>query len=206
MTYNESVNMNQETSMKNLPVIASVILFVCGCAGNAVLLRPVDAKSMVHYSQLQGGETAPEKIESKVFYVDAGDTLPLIVTVKTNVVDTIREKIPLTVRRKTYFMIDVPKGTGAESREQLLKHMKLYISKDATHWVPIQNMKALKKMFGWKKGYLTLGFGISKEEGVFANIGVGTTDDGQSAASPAAKPGDSGGPAASQAAPGGSQP
>ena len=191
--------------MKNVLVIASVAFFAFGCAGNAVMLRSVDSKSMAHFSQLKGEMAKPENIGSQVFYLNEGDTIPLLVTVKTNVVDSVNEKIPLTVRQKTYFMIDVPKGSGGESKEKLLKQMKIYVSNDAAHWVPILNMKALKKMFGWKKGFITVGFGISKEEGMIANIGVGTTGGGKDAPSTAPGAGGSVDPASGEP-PGKTQP
>jgi hypothetical protein len=48
----------------------------------------------------------------------------------------------------------------------------LYISKDATEWAPVGDIKAIKKVFGSKGGTISFGMGMSKKEGIWSYLNV----------------------------------
>ena len=131
-------------------------------------------------------QMASGKKGTLVFYLNKGDTVPLMLSVQTSLVEPVSEKIDLVLLKKVYFMIltpEMPAGDIDETQKtKLMRKMKIYASSDAETWALVRNHNALKKIFGWEKGYLSFGFGISKEQGVHATLGLGTADVGKPAA------------------------
>ena len=178
--------------MKKLTVITLLALLAAGCGAKTMLVKSIDPSDMVHYSQVRETEIASGKKGTLVFYLNKGDTVPLMLSVQTNLVETVSEKIDLVLRKKVYFMIitpEMPAGDIDEAQKmKLIRKMKIYASSDAETWALVQNHNALKKIFGWDKGYLSFGFGISKEKGVHATLGIGTTGAGKAAAGTGDRP------------------
>jgi len=166
--------------MKAMNVVALLALLAAGCASKATLVRSVDPSAMIHYSQVNEAQIASGKKGTLVFYLNKGDTVPLMLSVQTSLVETVSETIDLVLLKKVYFMIITPEMPAGDIDEpqkmKLMRKMKIYASSDAENWAPVRNHNALKKIFGWEKGYLSFGFGISKEKGVHATLGLGTTD------------------------------
>jgi hypothetical protein len=166
--------------MRNMYVIALLALLAAGCAAKATFVKSVDPSDMIHVSQVSEAQIASGKKGTVVFYLNKGDTVPLMLTVQTNLVEPVSEKIDLVLLKKVYFMIitpEMPAGKIDEPQKmKLIRKMKIYASSDAENWALVQNHNALKKIFGWDKGYLSFGFGITKEQGVHATLGLGTTD------------------------------
>lgn len=166
--------------MKAMNAVALLALLAAGCAAKATFVRSVDPSDMIHYSQVNEAQLASGKKGTLVFYLNKGDTVPLMLSVQTSLVEQVSEKIDLILLKKVYFMIitpEMPAGNIDEAQKmKLMRKMKIYASSDAENWALVQNHNALKKIFGWEKGYLSFGFGISKEQGVHATLGLGTAD------------------------------
>jgi hypothetical protein len=168
--------------MKTVNAVALLALLAAGCASKATFVKSVDPSDMIHCSQVSEAQLASGKKGTLVFYLNKGDTVPLMLSVQTSLVEPVSEKIDLVLLRKVYFMIVTPEMPAGDIDEQqkmkLMRKMKIYASSDAKNWALVRNRNALKKIFGWDKGYLSFGFGITKEQGVHATLGLGTTDVG----------------------------
>lgn len=44
----------------------------------------------------------------------------------------------------------------------------LYLSRDAIHWAPLNDMRATKEIFGLQGGEISLGISMSETEGIWA--------------------------------------
>ena len=56
----------------------------------------------------------------------------------------------------------------------LISKENMQVSPDGLRWAHINSMGSLKKLFGFKQGHVSVGFGATKEEGTFISLDVGT--------------------------------
>jgi len=57
-------------------------------------------------------------------------------------------------------------------KRKFFANYMLYISRDATKWAPVSDIKAIKKVFGSKGGTISFGVGISEKEGIRSYLDV----------------------------------
>jgi hypothetical protein len=62
-----------------------------------------------------------------------------------------------------------------EQRTDLLKNVRLHISKDAVHWAPLYGGgNSYREILGFKQGQLSFGFLASVTEGLMASMNIRT--------------------------------
>jgi len=96
-----------------------------------------------------------------VFFIGKGQSIPLKASLNLPMAKIAPVKNSIIFTQDTYLMI---------SKSGLM------ISPDGERWALIQDLKTQKELFGAgkSKGYLSIGFGITKEDGAAITLDVGT--------------------------------
>ena len=164
--------------MKKITILI-LILLISGCAGTNIISKEFRFENIVHYSKLDRLESTSD-LASYVVYLDKGDMFPLEISFDTDIIGIANEKINVVAKQKLFFMLKMPENLSKEewvelqnlNKEKLSEMSKedkrkffanfmLYISKDATEWAPISDIKSIKKVFGSKSkgGTISLEWG-----------------------------------------------
>ncbi len=157
--------------MKKGLFLVVMILFAGCSAVNHSIVREFDANQTIHYNRMS--EIKDSEIGNYSIYFEAGDKIPVIVNIKSGIASADNEKINLTLDKRLYFRIFIPKGFNdmdEAGKKAAAKDIMVYTSLDNINWAPSNDIQAIKKTLGMKTGSLTIGAGITKESGV--NIGV----------------------------------
>jgi hypothetical protein len=96
-------------------------------------------------------------------------------------------------KEKIYFMVKMPNNLSmdelkklntadahslsemdADQRKAFFKDYMLYVSKDAAHWAPLNDGKALKKVLGFRSGIISFGMMASTTKGLGACLNLKT--------------------------------
>jgi hypothetical protein len=175
--------MREAVFMKRCTILV-LIAVIAGCAGNNIILKEFRPENTVHYSQLDklGGISA---LNSYAVYLDKGDRFPLELSFDTDIIGIADRRIDMEAKQKLYFMLKMPENLSNEELAELENLSKekisemsesdkrkffanymLYISRDATEWAPVGDIKAIKKVFGIKGGTISFGVGISEKQGI----------------------------------------
>jgi len=94
-------------------------------------------------------------------------------------------------KQKLFFMLRIPEKLSKEElsglenlskdkisemseteKRTFFEYSMLYISKNATEWAPVSDIKAVKKLFGSKGGTISFGMGMSKKDGIWSYLNV----------------------------------
>jgi len=175
--------------MKRLTIL-TLFFLIAGCAGTSILTKEFRPENTIHYSKLDklGGISA---LNNYAVYLDKGDRFPLELSLDTDIIGIADKKIDMEAKQKLFFMLKMPENLSKEeltelenlSKEEISEmsesdkrkffaNYMLYISKDATKWAPVSDIKAIKKVFGSKGGAISFGVGISEKEGIRSYINV----------------------------------
>jgi len=153
-----------KTKLMALLAAAFLLFAFTGCA--TIHRIDIDRGSVIPVSKILSDPAGSESIgkavqEGKdvVLFVAKGQSIPLKINLDTPLVKVENGKNSLVFMQHTYLLI---------SRSGFM------VSPDGERWAAIQDLKALKKLYGFKGGSLSIGFGVSKEEGASATLNVGT--------------------------------
>jgi len=156
--------------------ILIVFFIVVGCANQRTIYQEYKPERKIHYSQMK----TVEDISSYAFYLDEGDTIPLQLTLDSELVDIDDWKCDLLLKQKVYFRLKMPEGMQdintlqmSENEKQIfLKNIMIYLSPDAEKWIPYTDISAAAKAFGIKGGSISFGMGITKQNAIniFLNV------------------------------------
>jgi hypothetical protein len=92
-----------------------------------------------------------------VVKVEAGQTLPLKLDLVLPMTKLVAGQNQLLFTRDTYFLVS---------------HTKLRVSPDGRHWADAYDFNAMKKLFGFEKGDLSIGFESSGQQGGVISLGA----------------------------------
>lgn len=171
-------------------LIAAIIL--SGCAGHRILTKPFEPQRIMHFSQLKNWDET-KSLNNYVIYLNKGDTFPLALSMDTDFMAIKQDRIDIVAKEKLYFMIEMPENLSteelakiykldaqrlsdmsADQKKALFKDFRLYLSKDALHWAPLYNPKAVKEVLGFKTGMFSLGVMASTTDGLGASFNLKT--------------------------------
>ena len=153
-------------------ILFIVLVLLSGCSMlNHSIVKEFDANQTIHYSRI--AEINDSEIGDYSIYFEAGDKIPVTVNISSDIAAANNEKINLTVLKRLYFRIFIPSGFNdmdEAGKKAAAKDIVVYTSLDNIHWAPSNDIRAIKKTLGIKKGNITIGAGITKESGV--NMGI----------------------------------
>ena len=145
--------------MRFTTLFCLAMLFVSGCSHlttvsgvETIKLKSIPEKGEILGKALQSGKGI-------IVYVEKGDSLPVRITAELPfaVFDAGDNSLVATEDFYLYF----------SSREAL-------ISRDGISFAPLYDMKALKKLYGFERGRLSIGFSAGKEAMPSLSVGVAT--------------------------------
>lgn len=176
--------------MKKIAILI-LILLIAGCAGTNIISKKFRPENTIHYSQLDKLESTPTDLNSYAVYLDKGDRFPLELSLDTDIIGIANGKIDMVAKQKLFFMLRIPENLSIEElaelenlskekiseisesdKRKLFANLMLYISRNATEWAPISDIKAIKKVLGSKGGTISFGMGMSKKEGIWSYLNV----------------------------------
>jgi hypothetical protein len=153
-------------------ILFVLLVLLSGCSTfNSSIVKEYDANQTVHYSRM--AEINDSDIADYSIYFEARDKIPVTVNIKSDIAEADNEKINLTVLKRLYFRIFIPAGFNdmdEAGKKAAAKDIMVYTSLDNIHWAPSNDIRAIRKTLGIKKGNITIGAGITKEAGV--NMGI----------------------------------
>jgi len=166
-------------------LVALFFVFVLmGCAQTKVVVKEVSPDQVIHYSQLQKLEKVAS-LYNTVAYVDKGETIPMEISLESDLVGLKDKKVDFILKERIYFMLRMPENLSNEElsalesldheklskmseAEQIRYFRNLMLSRDAIHWAPLANIKAMKEVLEIKGGSIALGFGMNRKEGIWS--------------------------------------
>jgi hypothetical protein len=153
-------------------ILFIVFVLLSGCSTfSPSIVKEYDANQTIHYSHMS--DIKDSEIGNYSIYFEEGDKIPVLVNIKSGIASADNEKIYLTLDKRLYFRIFIPAGFNDMDdahKKDAAKDIMVYTSLDNIHWAPSNDIQAIKKTLGMKKGNITIGAGITKDSGV--NIGV----------------------------------
>ena len=170
--------------------ILILFLLIAGCAGTNIITKEFRPENTIHCSKLDkpGSISA---LNDYAVYLDKGDRFPLELSFDTDIIGIADKKIDMEAKQKLFFMLKMPENLSKDElsvlenlskkkisemsesdKRKFFANFMLYISKDATEWAPVSDIKAIKKVFGSKGGTISFGMGMSKKEGVWSYLNV----------------------------------
>jgi hypothetical protein len=153
-------------------ILFIVLILLAGCSTfNSSIVKEYDANQTIHYSRM--AEINDSEIGNYSIYFEAGDKIPVTVNIKSDIAAANNEKIYLTLIKRLYFRIFIPAGfrdMDEAAQKTSARDIKVYTSLDNINWAPSNDIRAIRKTLGIKKGNITIGAGITKEAGV--NMGI----------------------------------
>lgn len=169
-----------------------MVLSMAGCSSQKILVRPFRSENIFHISQLKNWKDAA-KLNNCVFYLNKGDSFPLMLSMDTDFMELKQDRIDLVAKQKLYFMIKMPENLGtdelarlrkldarsfsmmsAHQRAAFLKDYMLFVSKDAQHWAPLYGSKAYRRILGFKKGMVSFAIMAGNNDGLGASLDIRT--------------------------------
>ncbi len=154
-----------------------IMAVLIGCAKPNIINQRFDSKKIVHSSQTKN----IDNLSDYAVYLDKGDTIPLKISLDSEILDVAEDAINLVLKKKIYVRTEVPdalKNDNASSmseaeKNKYIKKIKFFISPDAIRWAQINDpefIEAVKQLFGIKGGSFAAGIGLSKEDGINAYL------------------------------------
>jgi hypothetical protein len=163
-----------------------------GCAASGVLTKSSDPNSMMHFSEVKKWDET-KSLNNQVFYVNQGETLPLSISIDSDFMAVKQDHIDIVAKEKIFFMVKMPNNLSmeelkrlnaidaqslsemdADQRRAFFKNYMIFVSKDAVHWAPLNNGKALKKVLDFSSGRVSFGMMASTTRGVGASLELKT--------------------------------
>jgi hypothetical protein len=175
--------------MKRLALVLLLVL-TAGCSGNGIVVREYDPAHLLHLSEPRELKDIGD-LKRYAGYLEKGDTVPLRINLDTDLIGINQKSIDFVFKQKLFFMVKTPDDPTKEELEILKKMIDLsiddlersklmeesltakfierymlYVSKDAVHWAPINDGKALKQVLEVKGGSFSFGFGMDDKVAV----------------------------------------
>ena len=163
-----------------------------GCAGHQVMTRSVESQRMIHYSEIQKWDET-KTLNNYVIYINPGETIPMAISIDTDFVALKQNQIDLVAKQKLYFLIEMKEDLTPEEvaklntlnaqsfanmspqeKDAFLKDYKLYISRDAVHWAPLYDGRAVGKAMGCEHGEMSAGMFVSTTNGLGTSLNIKT--------------------------------
>lgn len=179
---------NRRTHILLAGIYLTAAVAISGCAGPGVLTKPSEPQKMIHASELQHWDES-RSLNNFIIYLNKGDSFPLKISMDTDFMAFKQDQVEIVAKQKLYFMIEMPENLSpeelarlkkmdtqsfsemsAEQKKEFFKKYKLYLSKDALHWAPLNRPKTLRQVMGYKYGTLSLGMMASTTEGLGASL------------------------------------
>lgn len=162
-------------------IAVTLLVFIAGCSGNAVVVKKFEPDHVLHCNELRKLENVTD-LKMYAGYLDKGETFPMTLTIDDDIIDVQQKSIDIALKQKLYFMVKMPEDPTLEElriiehfdwnslseaeQKEFMKRYMLYVSRDALHWAPIYDGKALKQVMGIKSGRFSFGMGMSTEDGM----------------------------------------
>jgi hypothetical protein len=172
-------------------ILLSLFVFAAGCGGTNIVVKEFDSAHLLNFHDLQKMDNIAE-IRNNAVYLDKGDSFPLGLNIDDDIIGVKQKSIDIVLKEKLYFMLKLPENPSKEelakleniekylasmSKSELMEFFErymLFVSRDAKHWAPIYDGKALKEVLGIKQGHFTFGFGMDRKQGVISILSART--------------------------------
>ncbi|MCP4747892.1 MAG: hypothetical protein GY874_17405 [Desulfobacteraceae bacterium] len=170
--------------MKKIFALIAVFTLL-GCSTSKIARHTYDPGRIVHLNQYKTFKS-PADINQHIAYLNPGDTIPLKLSVQSNLIKVRQNDLDLIVRKKIYFKIRFPedytqnqfeqlhtldqKRLGAMSQKEkkaLFSGIMFYISKNAIDWAPLKDQKALKRILDIENGSMGFGLAMNEKQGLW---------------------------------------
>ena len=170
--------------------LLGLLLIMGGCAGGKVVTQSFPQEKTIHYTAINELKESLHP-EQYVVYINAGEKIPLKLSMESDFLDFSQDHIDLVAKQKLYFRLEVPKNmTAAQWQElkkmdakaislmepqkqaELFRDFMLFISKDGVQWAPLSGSNAVKEVLGYKEGRLSLGMMAGPAEGLGASLDI----------------------------------
>ena len=167
-------------------------LMMTGCASSGMLTKPVATDNIMHFSEIKHWDKT-KSLNNQVLYVNQGETIPLSVSIDSDFMAVKQDHIDIVAKKKIFFMIKMPSDLSVDELKRLntldaqslsemdqsqmkalLKHYMIYLSRDAVHWAPMNDGKAIKEVMGFKSGRVSFGMMASTTKGMGASLNLKT--------------------------------
>ena len=165
---------------------------LAGCAAPSIMTKSFEPNRFMHFSEVKKWDET-KSLNNQVFYVNQGETLPLSLSIDSDFMAVKQDHIDIVAKEKIYFTVKMPSDlsmaelkklntTDAQSlsemdndqRRAFFKDYMIYVSKDAQHWAPMNDGKALKKVLGFRSGRVSFGMMASTTKGLGASLDLKT--------------------------------
>ncbi len=166
-------------------VIFLIFFGLFGCASPQIVEQHFEQEKILHMScahEVKDSNT----ISNYVFYLNQGDTVPIKLQIKSNLIDFVENQVDLVLKKKLYFRLEIAENTSREDLEKiltitpeqmseadprefrdLLEKFRLFVSGNGTSWALLTDKKGVKQILGLKGGELSLGMGLNRGEGMW---------------------------------------
>ena len=153
-------------------IITAVLI---GCSKPTIINQRFDSEKIIHSSRIKN----IDNLYDYVVYMDKGDTIPLKISLDSDILDVGGGSIDLVLKKKIYLRMDLPdtlkndkmSSMSEAEKNKYMKKVKFFISPDAVRWASLTDsnvVEALKQLFGIKDGLFSAGLYMSKEKGINA--------------------------------------
>jgi hypothetical protein len=169
--------------------ILFLLVFAAGCGGNGIVVKKFDPSHVLHCKELRNLKNVTD-LKEYAGYLDKGDTFPLMLSIDDDIIGVKQKSIDIAIKQKLYFMVKMPDdptkeelriieqfdwdSLGEAEQKKFVERYMLYVSRDALHWAPIYDGKALKQVMGIKGDRFSFGIGMTTEDGVKSVLTVKT--------------------------------
>jgi len=155
---------------RSFSILLITITLIAGCTKPGIVFQDYEPEQMIHHSQMQN----VENLSGCIVYLNAGDAIPVKMTLDSELFDITHEDIYLILKRKMFFRAIIPEGFDTEDlsvmseqeRQRFYKSFKIYLSSDSKRWAQYTDIKAIEQIFGIKGGAFSFGMGLTREEGL----------------------------------------
>lgn len=151
-------------------ILLITITLIAGCAKPGIVIQEYEPEQIIHYSQMQN----VENLSGSIVYLNAGDAIPVEITLDSELLDIMHEDIHLILKQKMFFKTIIPEGfdtkdlstMSEQERQRFYNSFKIYLSSDSKRWTLYTDIKSIEHIFGIKGGAFSFGMGVRREEGL----------------------------------------
>jgi hypothetical protein len=170
----------------------ATVLMMTGCASSGMLTKHVAPGNIMHFREIKNWDKT-RSLNNHVLYVNQGETIPLSLSIDSDFMAVKQDHIDIVAKKKIFFMIKMPGDLSVDELKRLntldaqslsemdqsqikalLKNYMIYLSRDAVHWAPMNNGKAIKEVMGFKSGRVSFGMMASTTKGMGASLNLKT--------------------------------
>lgn len=165
--------------------ILLIVIGLMGCAKPQIIEKQFAPDKIIHMSKSHLLKDAAN-LDQFVFYLNEGDTLPLKLKAKSDLIGFSQEQVDVVIKKKIFFRME--KGEDVtqadlekifamtpdqitemtpKQMEDLTKKIQLFISLNGTSWATLTDSKTVKEILGIERGEFSFGMAISGDEGLW---------------------------------------